>query len=182
MGDMSARKLGVVVRARRKELGRTLADISGASGLSVPFLSQIENGRANASLRSLQVLADALDTTAMALLGAADDASRVDVVRAGDNTIADTTDGTARLLVRGARQLHALEFTGATGHGDREFRHENDELLYVVSGSVRVRTGDTEHTLDARDTLYCAGGTPHSWHALSPDTRLLVIAVRDDPR
>ncbi|MDT7565916.1 MAG: hypothetical protein QOG76_4540, partial [Pseudonocardiales bacterium] len=59
---MAEPRVGPVVRALRKELGRTLADVAAASGLSVPFLSQVENGRTSTSLRSLQALADALGT------------------------------------------------------------------------------------------------------------------------
>lgn len=177
-----APRVGPAVRARRKQLGRTLADVSTRSGLSVPFLSQVENGRASASLRSLQLLADALDTTAVALLAAAEDAARVDIVRAGTNTLDDGSAGTVRPLVRGDRQLHALEFTGTTEHGDRTFQHANDELCYVVSGAARVRAGAEEFRLEAGDALYWTAGVPHSWQALTEDTRVLLVAVNDRAR
>ena len=53
-------------------LDLTLAAVAERSGLSVPFLSQIENERARPSMRSLQRMADALNTTAVELLAAAD--------------------------------------------------------------------------------------------------------------
>ncbi|WP_460885301.1 helix-turn-helix domain-containing protein [Saccharopolyspora gloriosae] len=181
---MSAPMLGRVIRARRKELGRTLAEIAGISGLSAPFLSQIENDRANPSMASLQRLADALGTTAVRLLAGAEQAGRVDIVRAGERApmaATDDEDGTVRALVRGRRQLHALEFSGGR-HGDREFVHRNDELLYVVRGAARVIAGEAEHDLAEGDALYCSGGIRHSWQLLTPDAKVLLVAVAEDAR
>ena len=179
---MAAPQVGPVVRAMRKSRGLTLAGLAAQSGLSVPFLSQIENGRAGASLRSLQSLAAALGTTAVALLGAAEDAAHRDVVRAGENAMADDMVGAVRLLVHGSRQLHALEFDGATEHGGRSFTHANDELLYVVHGSVQARADQEEYQLQAGDTLYWPSGVEHSWRALTPDTKLIIVAVNEHAR
>lgn len=77
-------RVGVAVRKRRRALHLTLAAVSARSGLSVPFLSQIENERARPSMRSLERVADALETTAVELLAASDTARTVDLVRAGD--------------------------------------------------------------------------------------------------
>lgn len=74
-------RVGVAVRKRRRALHLTLAAVSARSGLSVPFLSQIENERARPSMRSLERVADALETTAVELLAASDTARTVDLVR-----------------------------------------------------------------------------------------------------
>ncbi|MCZ9343494.1 helix-turn-helix transcriptional regulator, partial [Streptomyces sp. TRM76130] len=84
MGDHKEQPLrvGAAVRRRRRALDLTLAVVAERSGLSVPFLSQIENDRARPSTASLEKVADALRTTAVELLAAADPARSVDVVRA----------------------------------------------------------------------------------------------------
>ncbi|PWS50075.1 hypothetical protein DLE01_20390, partial [Streptomyces sp. FT05W] len=84
MDDKEALRVGAAVRRRRRTLGLTLAAVAGRSGLSVPFLSQIENERARPSPRSLDRVAQALETTTERLRAAADSARAVDVVRAGD--------------------------------------------------------------------------------------------------
>ncbi|MEU0736593.1 helix-turn-helix domain-containing protein, partial [Streptomyces lavendulocolor] len=108
MDEKETLRVGVAVRRRRRAMALTLAAVAERSGLSVPFLSQIENERARPSERSLQQIADALDTTTVALLDAADPARTVDVVRATD----DPGRPGARALVRGQHQMHAEEFTG----------------------------------------------------------------------
>ncbi|RAG82675.1 hypothetical protein DN069_26525 [Streptacidiphilus pinicola] len=174
-------RLGAAVRRRRRSLELTLAEVAGRTGLSVPFLSQIENDRARPSMRSLQRIADGLETTAVELLAAAEAGDRqVDLVRAADDS-GLSPDAGVRPLVRGARRLHALEFIGEH-RADREFLHEGDELLYVADGAAEVEAEGRTHRLERGDTLYLAAGTRHRWRSLAPDTRLLVVAASDGPR
>lgn len=49
------------IRAARRERGFTLAKVSQLSGLNLSQISQIENGRVDVRLSSLQALANALD-------------------------------------------------------------------------------------------------------------------------
>ncbi|POX36244.1 hypothetical protein C3486_34585 [Streptomyces sp. Ru73] len=177
--DQEAPRVGRAVRRRRRALDLTLAELAGRTGLSKPFLSQVENDRARPSMRSLQRIADALETTAVQLLGAAEDRRTVDVVRADAAALADGGAGTVRPLVRGQQQLHALEFTGAHDWG-REFRHPNDELLYVVEGAVEAEAEGERYELRRGDTLYCTGGVTHRWRALEPGARVLLVGVADD--
>lgn len=175
-----APQVGRAVRRRRRGLDLTLAELAARTGLSKPFLSQVENDRARPSMRSLQRIADALGTTAVQLLGAAEDRRAVDVVRAETGAaLEDGAAGTVRPLVRGQQQLHALEFTGAHEWG-REFRHPNDELLYVVEGTVEAEAEGERYELGRGDTLYCTGGVTHRWRAREAGTRVLLVGVADD--
>ncbi|MGW1883622.1 helix-turn-helix domain-containing protein [Streptomyces sp. NPDC001970] len=177
MADKETLRVGSAVRRRRKALDLTLAAVAERSGLSVPFLSQIENERARPSTRSLQRVAEALETTAAELLAAADSARVVDVVRADDSTGSGTA-GRVRSLVRGHHQLHAVEYTGEQD-ADREYQHRNDELMYVADGAAEVEAEGRAYRLEKGDTLYLSGGVRHRWRATRPGTRLLVVAVRE---
>ncbi|MEU2545760.1 XRE family transcriptional regulator [Streptomyces roseolus] len=176
MDEKEAPRVGAAVKRRRRALQLTLAVVASRSGLSVPFLSQIENERARPSRRSLELVAEALQTTAAELLAAAEAARTVDVVRADEGT-PGLPEGIRR-LVRARHQLHALEFTGEQDAG-REFQHRNDELLYVADGAVEVEAEGRAHRLGRGDTLYLSGGVRHRWRATEPGTRLLVVAVAD---
>lgn len=174
MDDKDTPRVGAAVRRRRRTLGLTLAAVAARSGLSVPFLSQIENERARPSARSLDRVAEALETTTKKLHAAADSARAVDVVRAEG---VEGGEGVRR-LVRGRHQLSALEFTGEPDLG-REFQHRNDELMYVVAGAVDVEAEGQVHRLEHGDTLFLSGGVRHRWRATVPGTRLLVVAVAE---
>ncbi|WP_019632389.1 helix-turn-helix domain-containing protein [Actinomadura atramentaria] len=175
MDEADEPRVGAGIRRRRRALDLTLVEVARRSGLSAPFLSQVENDRARPSMRSLQRIADALDTTAVRLLAAADGARHVDVVRAaGPSALRDGV----RPLVRGDHQLHALEFTGEHPF-DREFTHRNDEILYVVSGGVVAEADGREYELGPGDTLYCSGGVPHRWRPVDAAARVLLVGVSD---
>ncbi|MFD4988672.1 helix-turn-helix domain-containing protein [Streptomyces sp. NPDC058374] len=173
MDEKVTLRVGPAVRRRRRALELTLAVVSARSGLSVPFLSQVENQRARPSLRSLEAVADALETTAVELMDSVDPAHTVEVVRAGPGGGKEV-----RTLIPGHHQLEALEFTGDHDEG-REQVHRNDELLYVVDGSAEVEAEGRAHRLGRGDTLYLTGGVRHRWRATGPDTRILVITVAD---
>ncbi|MER6298917.1 XRE family transcriptional regulator [Kitasatospora sp. NPDC001539] len=171
-------RLGGAVRRRRRALELTLAQVAGRTGLSVPFLSQVENDRARPSMRSLQRIADGLGTTAVELLAAADPVDRpVDVVLARDDAGLAPDTG-VRPLVRGRRRLHALEFTGDQ-QADREFVHAGDELMYVADGAAEVEAEGRRYRLHRGDTLYLTGGVRHRWRGTRPDTRVLLVAVSE---
>ncbi|MFC4327141.1 helix-turn-helix domain-containing protein [Streptomyces andamanensis] len=181
MGDHKEQPLrvGAAVRRRRRALNLTLAVVAGRSGLSVPFLSQIENDRARPSRSSLEKVADALRTTAVELLAAADPACSVDVVRAELPESGEPEPAPRmRALVRGHHQLHASEFTGDHDAG-REFQHRNDELMYVADGAVEVEAEGRAYRLVRGDTMYLTGGVRHRWRATVADTRVIVVAVAE---
>jgi transcriptional regulator with XRE-family HTH domain len=181
MDDKEALRVGAAVRRRRRSLGLTLAAVAARSGLSVPFLSQIENERARPSTRSLERVADALETTPAHLHAAADSARTVDVVRA------PAAGPGVRRVVRGGHQLNAQEFTGEQDTG-REYQHRNDEVMYVADGAAEVEAEGRAYRLERGDTLYLSGGVRHRWRATEPGTRILVVAVAEhidatvDPR
>lgn len=177
MDDKEAPRVGAAVRRRRRALELTLAVVAERSGLSVPFLSQVENERARPSMRSLEKVADALCTTTVELLAVADPARSVDVVRADDDQ-GLPRGAMVRQLVRGHHHLQAMEFTGDHDAG-REFQHRNDELLYVADGAAEVEAEGSAYRLGRGDTLYMTGGVRHRWRATEPDTRIVVVALAD---
>lgn len=69
MGEGLLAALGRRARARRLARGWTLRDVADRSGVSPRFLVQLESGRGNISVRRLDDVARALDTTPAALLG-----------------------------------------------------------------------------------------------------------------
>ncbi len=53
--------LGVRLRARRKELGLTLAQVAARADLSLPYVSNLERGRGNPTIDALKELSTALE-------------------------------------------------------------------------------------------------------------------------
>ena len=66
--------IGRQLRARRTATGRTVASVAADAGLSVPYIANLENGRANPTTAALRRLAEALDLRLVVTL-APDEAS-----------------------------------------------------------------------------------------------------------
>lgn len=86
--------LGARTRDLRGEHGLTLRELAVRSGLSARFLTQVESGTGNISVRNLALLAAALGTTPAALLaGSRDEPKRVVVALLGVRGAGKTTIG-----------------------------------------------------------------------------------------
>ena len=62
-------ELGTRIRTRRLALGLTLAQVAEESGLSLPYVSNLERGRGNPTIDVLRSIAGALEQPVSALLG-----------------------------------------------------------------------------------------------------------------
>lgn len=175
----SGQHLGRAIRGLRRERGMTLAALSEQSGLSVPFLSQLENNRAKPSLQSLSAIATALGCNMSDVISAAQADSVVDVGRSGGAP----GDGDRSLGILGG-QVQVTEVTRDAGGGEQWQAHIHEVVLYVVRGAVVVTIwagdGESMHSLGVGDRILCGGGVAYRWQAGVDDT--VVIAVRVDDR
>jgi transcriptional regulator with XRE-family HTH domain len=64
--------LGLAVKARREELGRTQETVANDTGLHQRWISNVETGKRNPSYASLRRLAAGLDLSASELLARAE--------------------------------------------------------------------------------------------------------------
>ena len=191
---MMMSELGRKISTRRKEHGLTLVKLAGLTGLSQPFLSQIERGRARPSMASLHRIAQALETATPVLLssagGTADttthaevETERVSLVRADEGAMVSQDTGQAKALVAGARAMYPMEFVTRLPDFEEYYEHPHPEFIYVIAGSIEVDLADDGvHMLGPADTLYFAGGVRHRWRVrgLWP-ARLLVTQAGGSP-
>lgn len=142
MTNPQAQALGDAIRRRRRSIGLTLVQVAQVSGLSHPFLSQLERGRTRGSMRSLFLVAEALGTSQQALLAEAspaDDSVPVMVAADGGATMPGEAEaGTARLLAGLPGQVALTEFCLPPRAFGAFYVHQHQEVLYLVAGSLEV--------------------------------------------
>lgn len=145
----------------------TLVQLAAAAGLSQPFLSQLELGRARPSMRSLWRIAEALGTTQQALLAGEPDPVPVDA------------GGAARLLMHDPEGADVTEFVGAPTVWGEFFTHGRTELLYVVQGRFEVELTEAEGprvvALDRCGSISYPGSTPHRFRQVGDATGILLV-------
>jgi XRE family aerobic/anaerobic benzoate catabolism transcriptional regulator len=138
-------RVGSRVRARRLELGWSRRELSERAGLSERFLTQVESGIGNPSLRSLVEIAGALETTPVALLEPPNEVLALLGLRgAGKSTVGRAV---AERLGRTFVELDARveEAAGLSLaeiwelHGEAYYRRlEREALAKILDGTPRV--------------------------------------------
>jgi transcriptional regulator with XRE-family HTH domain len=149
--------VGERLRDIRRLRRATLKTIADRAGVSESFLSQVERGRASASIASLRRIANALGVS-VADLFEPDGPPRPRVLRRDERpSLAFGILGRKLLLT--PRPLSHLEVFvgeldpgGSTGaepyaHGDSE------ELFVVIAGTVQLELGGDVHDLEAGDSI-----------------------------
>jgi len=149
--------VGERLRDIRRLRRATLKTIADRAGVSESFLSQVERGRASASIASLRRIANALGVS-VADLFEPDGPPRPRVLRKDERpSLAFGILGRKLLLT--PRPLSHLEVFvgeldpgGSTGaepyaHGDSE------ELFVVIAGTVQLELGGDVHELEAGDSI-----------------------------
>lgn len=160
-----ATAIGIAVRTARKDAGLTMREVALKSGLSQPFLSQTENGRAVPSVMNLHRLAQSLGTTAHALL-AQGERTPSSLVRAGEGRTFELADNCEiRFCSTGSHSMEPNEITAAPhSEAGEHTEHAGEEFIHVLEGTVAVEIGlDEQHSLNVGDTLLYAATIPHRW-------------------
>lgn len=176
--------LGQAIRDRRLSKQLTLVDLAAKAGLSQPFLSQVETGRARPSLSSLHQIADALDTTPQAFFGGPVDVETVPgVIRANDVQILEVdgtvSQSTCHVLLGGAAPFHMLEFDGLPSEFLEYYEHDGFEAAYVISGRIEIDIDGTISTLHSGDTISYAARLPHRLRSIGKRrARVLLIETK----
>ena len=151
-----------------------MRDVAARAGVSQPFLSDLENGRAMPSITTLYRLAETFGLTPQHLLPMAGDDVVVSRASADGASSADVP------LVPPApgRLIEAKRYTlEADLPASGWYEHEGEELVYVLEGTVRVEFGNgSEEPLEAGDTLWHSGLLPHRWRT-TDDTPAKVLLV-----
>ena len=156
--------LGERLRAIRQLRRKTLKDVAGAAGISESFLSQLERGRTNATIATLQRLSTALGIEVSDLFTTNTPRPRVQR-REAREFVSWGELGRKALLT--PKPFHALEvvvarFDPGGSTGDEPYTHgDSEELLVVIEGSVHVQLGTDVHELLAGDSVHYQSSTPH---------------------
>jgi transcriptional regulator with XRE-family HTH domain len=175
--DHLLKSLGESLRRRRKALDFTITELAAMSGLSRPFVSQVERGLARPSMRSLTSLATALGTTAHMLMALPED-TPVTLVRRDtpENLTVDHGNGQARGLFRGTRSMLPVEYRSGPREFEEYYVHRGEEFMYVVHGQFEMDIEDQGvFKLADGDTLYYAGGVRHRWRSLTDEPFCMLL-------
>jgi transcriptional regulator with XRE-family HTH domain len=180
--------IGHHIRLERRRLELTGGHLAASANISTSMLSKIENGQISPSLQTLQALAVALNIPLTSLFACHENQRECSYMKASEVT------GIER---RGTKSGHRYHLLGHSRSNDvivepyyitlsqdavpyTAFRHEGVEIIYMLTGKVAYRHGDTTYTMDPGDTLFFDATAAHGPEELLvlPMSYLSIIIYR----
>lgn len=185
---VKALKIGKKVRELRQKNRYTLQDLAGRTGLSKPFLSQIENDHVIPPIATLLKLARALNVGMTYFFQDEEGSDKISITRQEERIkverrphhqkgevnyiyVALETKKTNKSM-----DPFLVEFPVQTAEEMVFMSHEGEEFLYLLAGSVEFRTLDRVEILHAGDSIYFESDLSHSFRCVS-DTPAKALAV-----
>jgi transcriptional regulator with XRE-family HTH domain len=185
--------IGHEVRELRTKLGITISDLAGAVGISVGMLSKIENGKISPSLATLRFLSKALGVPITSLFRGYEEPHGASFVKAGEGVDMER---------RGTRAGHHYSLLGHIGINPSgilvepylitltsesdvfpTFQHPGLEFLYMLTGEVIYRHGESLYRMQPGDSLFFDADAPHGPEelVLLPAQYLSIISYPSTP-
>jgi len=185
---LSSYELGHKLRQLRLRKKIALVDLGKHTGLSPSMLSQLENGKMIPTLPTLARIAMVFDVGLDHFFGDKRGRKLFSVVRARERMrFPERPDSPApsyffECLTFAAQgkgmQAYLAEFPPrAAAEGSGHF-HEGSEFLFVLDGSLTIRSQDEDHELRAGDSVLLDSSEPHSYHGTGKkDARAIVVTL-----
>lgn len=175
-----ALKIGNKVRELRQKNRYTLQDLAVKTGLSKPFLSQIENDHVVPPIATLLKLARALnvgmafffqDEVGSQKISITRQAERIKVERRPHQEKGEVNYIYIALETKRTDKNMEPFLVEFPLHETEEMvfqSHEGEEFLYLMEGNVEFRTVDRVEVLEPGDSIYFESDLSHSFRCISP--------------
>lgn len=167
------------IRTLRKENNLTLKDLSEKTGLSVSFLSQVENGTSSLAIVSLKKIADALCVPINNFF--TNHQNHNFLVKSEDHhKFKLEGSNTEFVVLSGEFEERTLESMMVTippesRHGQK-FKHPGEEFIYVLEGLLIVNLDGKEYLLKKGDSIHHPSNLNHFWvNPTKENTKLLSV-------
>ena len=171
--------LGERIKRLRAERALQQRQLAEKAGLTPSMVSQIESGRLSPSLHTLGRIAAALGVPIGAMFDGHPPRGRIQVTRKRDYPVVSFDGADEQWSVLGAGLFQGKIRAVVSTLGPRAAGVRTDKvviepgqmkLFYVIEGRVTLFYGEERHGLEAGDSAYLDGGTPHGWENLGAKT------------
>ncbi|NLI33853.1 MAG: helix-turn-helix domain-containing protein [Deltaproteobacteria bacterium] len=186
---VKALKIGNKVRELRQKNRFTLQDLAAKTGLSKPFLSQIENDHVVPPIATLLKLAKALNVGMAFFFQDEVSTEKISITRSHERGRIERRPHQHKGEV--SYIYESLETRKPNKHMEPflvEFQsrdtsemvfmsHEGEEFLFLLSGRVEFRTIDRVEVLEPGDSIYFESDLSHSFRCIGDEPAKAVAVV-----
>ena len=181
--NFSEQELGTKLRERRRELGLTMQLVADQAGLSIGFISQIENGFSSPSLSSLAAISKILQMPIAYFLEQPPEGDQPitrKATRQAFQTGAETISYERLSTELENGSIRALIVHEPPGHRVEQLSHAGEELFYVLEGSIIVEFEDERVVLKEGDSIHFDSNRKHSnWNYTSETCTYMHVCTLD---
>ena len=186
--EVAALNLGNKVRNLRKQRALTLQEVSDATGLSKPLLSQIENNLAAPPIATLIKISTALGVKISHFFRDQGMEDRIVVVRKDqrysvkrlfhhkdESGIGYRWESLAYPMVGKQMEPFVVDIEPRDEKELLFNDHKGEEFHFILEGTVEFRTADQVHRLEKGDSIYFDSSIPHALRGINGTGRSLIV-------
>jgi transcriptional regulator with XRE-family HTH domain len=174
-------KTDLMIREYREQSGLTLTSLAAKAGISAAQLSQVERGRADASLATLRRIAAALEVPLFSLFNAGDEAKPFNVQKNSEHlriSLPGSDTGYSRLSSgRGKLEVLRADLRPGIASSSVFHSHGAEECVYVEKGTVTLETPQEILQLDEGSSCHFSAEIPHRYVNNTNNTAIYIVAV-----
>lgn len=191
---VKALKLGAKIRELRIKNRYTLQDLAVKTGLSKPFLSQIENDHVVPPIATLIKLARALNVSLSYFFQDETTTQKISITRRNERIRIERRphherEGVVSYIYESLetkkRDKHMepfyVEFPPISVEEMNFTTHEGEEFLYILEGKVEFRTVDRVEILEEGDSIYLDSSISHAFRCVGDKPAKAVAVIWSKP-
>jgi transcriptional regulator with XRE-family HTH domain len=187
---IAEKRIGERIKHLRLKKSMGLVDLGRHTGLSASFLSQLETGRVVPTLRNLARIAMVFskdlsyffDPEPQTLFRVHRRSERVRLPQTGADDPAYFFESLGYQVPDRQLDPYFAEFLPVKeGRMPRPHQHAGCEFLYLLTGALDVRHGETTHHIEAGDAIYFDANTTHNYTCRSKVPATAVIVTLQHP-
>lgn len=146
--------------------------------ISVSYLSQIENNKVNASISTLQILANVLNIQ-VADLFIQSEKKDYSIIRKDERKTYGGADGIKESILffheESSLETTIIDFVPKSSMKYKS-KHVGEEFTYVLQGKITINLDNQVFNLDQGDIIYYDSDLEHSWENKENEkTSILVV-------
>jgi len=183
-------EIGKRIREFRLKKNFTLQELADKTGYSKGYLSKVEKSEKAPPVATLSVIARELGVSVSVILGEETKNDSICLVRQNERTLMAKTGeefGYAyEALANPYPNKHMEPFILSYPSKDAfkySFRHDGEEMLFVLQGKIRFKYGNQELVLNKGDCIYFDSGVVHTGEPIGDEPlKTLIVLYTGSPK
>ena len=161
-------EIGRRIKTFRINKGFTLENLASETGFTKGYLSKVEKSEKSPPVSTLGIIGRALGVTISVLLGEENRSVPLCLVKKGERPLISRDGATFGYSFEALaypfpnKKMEPFILTLPVHHKKiTMFRHEGEEMLYVIEGTMKFHLNQQEYIVEEGDCIYFDASLPH---------------------